>query len=210
MKENIIITIGRSFGSHGAEIGRQVASKLGIPFYDKEILEAQVKNSGFTSEYLKNYDEKKTSSFLYSIFMNPSSLMLHSDVSGMQNMDIAVQKIQFSTIKEIADKGSCVIVGRRADQILKDDYNLLSVFITADDKDRVAHVADRDNLSAKEAENKIKRMDRSRRSYYNYYGDSAWGEADNYDLCINSSKLGVEGSVELICEYLKIQTRGNN
>lgn len=204
MKDKYVVTIGRSFGSHGAEIGRRLAEKLGIAFYDKEILEEQVKKSGFTSEYLASHDEKNRSSFLYSVFTNPESLMIQSGLSGALPMDIAVQKIQYQTIKDIASAGPCVIVGRRADQILKDECDIVSVFVTAKDEDRVKHVCERDNISKKEAENKIKRMDRSRKSYYNYYGDSAWGEASNYDLCVNSSMLGVNGCVELIYKQLEI------
>lgn len=203
VKANVIVTIGRSFGSRGAEIGRKVAEKLGVPFYDKEILEEQVKKSGFTSEYLSSFDEKRTSSLLYSIFMNPESIMLQSGYGSAQPMDLAIQKVQFQTIHDIASKGPCVIVGRRADQILKSSHKVISVFITAANEDRINHVMERDNLSYKEAENKIKRMDRSRRSYYNYYGDSQWGEASNYDLCINSSVFGVEICADLIVQGLR-------
>lgn len=203
MKKNVIITIGRSFGSRGAEIGRKIAERLEIPFYDKEILEEQVKKSGFTSEYLSSFDEKRSSSLLYSIFMNPESIMLQSGYGSAQPMDLAVQKVQFQTIHDIAEKGPCVIVGRRADQILKSDYKVISVFVTAADEDRINHVMERDGLTRKEAESKIKRMDRSRRSYYNYYGDSQWGEASNYDLCINSSVFGVETCADLIIQGLK-------
>ncbi len=203
MKKEFIVTIGRSFGSRGAEIGRKVAEKLNIPFYDKEILEEQVKKSGFTSEYLSSFDEKRTSSLLYSIFMNPESIMLQSGYGSAQPMDLAIQKVQFQTIHDIAAKGSCVIVGRRADQILKSNHNVVSVFITAADEDRINHVMERDSLSYKDAENKIKRMDRSRRSYYNYYGDSQWGEASNYDICLNSSVFGVNACVDLIVQGLR-------
>jgi cytidylate kinase len=199
----IIISIGRSFGSRGAEVGRLLAEKLDIPFYDKEILDEQVKNSGYTNEYLKNFDEKKTNSFLYSVYMNPQTLMLQSAFGGTQPMDLAIQKVQFEAIKEIAAKGSCVIVGRRADQILKNERGLVRVFISAEDEDRVAHVAQRDNLSRKEAETKVKRMDRSRKAYYNYYGDGEWGQASNYDICLNTSTLGVEGCVEVILALIK-------
>ncbi len=205
MEKTYIITIGRMFGSRGAEVGRKLSERLSIPFYDKEIIQEQVKKSGFTSEYLSNFDEKVSSSFLFSIFMNPESLMLQSGFNGSQPMDLAIQKIQFQTIKELSEKGSCVIVGRRADQILKNRKDMVSVFITADDNDRIQHVAERDGLKTKEAETKIKRMDRSRRSYYNYYGEGTWGDASNYDLCINVSKLGVDGAVDMIIEYLKVK-----
>ncbi len=202
-ERKVIITIGRSFGSHGAEIGRVLADRLGIPFYDKEILEEQVKKSGFTGNYLASFDEKKTSSFLYSVYMNPESLMLQSGFGGMQPMDVTIQKVQYDTIKSIASQGSCVIVGRRADQILKGEPGLLSVFISAEYEDRVAHVAQRDKLSRKDAESKIKRMDRSRKSYYNFYGEGEWGSAANYDMCLNSSRFGVEGCVGIIEDYIK-------
>ena len=203
MSGRYIITIGRSFGSRGAEIGRRLAEKLNIPFYDKEIIDEQVKKSGFTSEYLTDFDEKKSSSFLYSVYMNPQSLMLSSGFGGAEPMDVTIQRLQFEAIKDIASKGSCVIVGRRADQILKNDKDMLSIFISADAADRANHVAQRDGLSLKEAETKIKRMDRSRRSYYNFYGDGEWGQASNYDICLNSSKLGVDTCVAIIENYVK-------
>lgn len=202
LSRKVIITIGRSFGSGGAQIGRELAKRLEIPFYDKEILDEQVKKSGFSPEYLKNYDEKKTNSFLYSIYMNPETIMLQPGFGGTETMDVTVQRIQYEAIKDIAAKGSCVIVGRRADQILKNNSDLLSVFITAEDKDRVARVAERDNLSTKEAEQKIKRMDRSRKSYYNFYGDGEWGQASNYDICLNSSRFGFSGCVDILEDYV--------
>ena len=201
--EKIAITIGRSYGSNGSEIGKKLASRLDIPFYDKEIIEEQVKKSGFTGEYIKSFDEKKTSSLLYSIFMNPESIMLQSGFGQTQPIDMAIQKVQIETIREIADKGPCVIVGRRADKILKDNYETFSVFITAEADARVAFVAQNENLSPKDAETKINRMDRSRRSYYNYYGDGTWGDASNYDLCINTSKVSIDSAVEMVITYLK-------
>lgn len=203
--ENFTVCIGRSFGSRGAEIGRELAKALDIPFYDKEIIEEQVKKSGFTSEYLSAFDEKKNSSFLYSIFMNPETIMLGGGYNSGQPMDITVLKVQCQVIRDIAAAGPCVIVGRRADQILSEEKNKLSVFVNADLEARIAHVSERDSLSRREAENKIKRMDRSRKSYYNFYGDGQWGEASNYDLCITSSLLGIEGSVEIIKNHLKLQ-----
>ena len=205
MENKIAITIGRSYGSGGAEVGRKLADALGVDFYDKEILEEQVKKSGFTNEYLSDYDEKKkTSSFLYSVFMNPESIMVHSGF-GNEPMDLVIQRVQIQTIKEIAERGSCVIVGRRADRILKDNHNVFSIFITADDETRVARVAERENLNRKDAENRIRRMDRNRKSYYNYYGDSGWGEASGYDMCLSTSRLGIDGCVSLILEALKLQ-----
>ncbi len=201
--EKFAVTIGRSYGSRGSEIGIRLAERLGIPFYDKEIIEEQVKKSGFTSEYIKSFDEKRTSSLLYSIFMNPESIMLQSGFGQTQPVDLAIQKVQIETIREIASQGPCVIVGRRADKILKDSHETLSIFFTAEDKDRVAFVAKKENLKEKEAENKIGRMDRSRRSYYNYFGDGAWGEASNYDLCINTSKISEDTAIEMIMTCLK-------
>lgn len=201
--EKVAVTIGRSYGSRGSEIGKKLAEMLDIPFYDKSIIEEQVKKSGFTNEYISSFDEKRSSSLLYSIFMNPESIMLQSGFGQTQPVDLAIQKVQIETIREIADRGPCVIVGRRADKILKNNHETLSVFFTADDKDRVAFVAKNENLKAKDAESKISRMDRSRRSYYNYFGDGAWGDAANYDLCINTSKINDDTALEIIKTCLK-------
>lgn len=199
-KDHIIITIGRTFGSGGREIGKKVAEELRIPFYDKELLEVAAKESGgvFFVENLSQYDEKKVSGFLYSMALNPYS-------GSSTPLDVMVQEVQIRALEIVAGKGPCVIVGRQADKILRHQYDILSVFISASMEKRIARVAKRDALPEKDSKKAILKADKTRRAFYNSYGDGDWGEASNYNLCIDSGDLGVDHSVALILEYLKLK-----
>lgn len=197
---NLIITIGRTFGSGGREIGKKVAAELDIPFYDKELLEVAAKESGgaFFPEHLSQFDEKKVSSFLYSISFNPYS-------GNSIPLDIMMQEVLLKALETVARQGPCVIVGRRADKILRREFDILSVFISASIGKRIARVSERDGLSEKESEKKIIKADKSRRSFYNSYGKDGWGEAANYNLCVDSGDLGIENSAAMILHYLKLK-----
>lgn len=195
-----IITIGRSFGSGGREIGKKVADELGIPFYDKELLEVEAKESGgaFLADSLEVFDEKRASGFLYSMAFNPYT-------EERVSLEMMILEIQMRAIESIADKGSCVIVGRRADKILRHQHDILKVFISASMDKRIARVAERDGLTEKESKKRIIKTDKSRRAYYNSFGEGEWGEAGNYNLCIDSGDLGIDNSAALILEYLKLK-----
>lgn len=198
--DGIIITIGRTFGSGAREIGRKVAEELKIPFYDKEILEIEAKEyqGEFFTEDLREFDEKKPSIFLYSMALNPYA-------GDEKPWNLIIEDIQSKAIKSIADQGSCVIIGRRADKILRNEYDTLNVFISASVEERAARVSKRDGLSDKDSRKKIFKADKTRRSYYNSYGEGDWGEASNYNLCIDSGDLGIDNSVALIIQYLKLK-----
>lgn len=200
---NTIITISRQFGSAGREIGVAVAQAYGIKCYDKELLNRVAKESGFCEEIIANQDERPTSSFLYNLVMDTYSFGYNT--SHFVDMPIS-QKIflaQFETIKKIADEGPCVIVGRCADYALADRKDVINLFIYANEEDKIKHVLNSHNLkSEKEARDMIIKMDKQRQSYYNYYSTKKWGRADSYDLCINSSILGLEGSVKLIQQFV--------
>ena len=200
---NTIITIGRQYGSGGREIGEKVAAHFGIRFYDKELLTRAAKESGFCEEMLANHDERPTNSFLYNLVMDTYSFGYNA--SSFVDMPIS-QKVflaQFDTIKKIAGEGPCVIVGRYADYALSDWDNCLNLFIYADEKARVRRICQKYELSESKARDMILKKDKQRQSYYNYYSSGKWGRADSYDLCINSSVLGVEGTVKLICQYVQ-------
>lgn len=201
MKDKIIITIGRQFGSGGREIGKMVSNKLGIPFYDKEIISVAAKESGLCEQIFETHDEKPTSSFLYSLVMDTYSL----GYGGTGYMDVPVgQKVflaQFDAIKRIADKESCVIVGRCADYALEDHKNVFNVFIHANKDDRIKRVMERDNIKKEsEAWDSINKSDKRRSNYYNYYSNKKWGEAKTYDLSVNSSLYSVEDCADVIVE----------
>lgn len=192
-KDKVIVTISRAFGSGGREIGRKVAEELGIPFYDKELLEVEAKDGRFSVQSLERFDETRMGSIIFAMSPYP--------------VEQIVRDIQTEAIKSIAEAGSCVIIGRRADKILRDDYDILNVFVSAPLDKRIAHVSKRDGLTEKESKKKIKEADRERRSFYNAYWEGEWGEAANYNLCIDSDCLGVEGSAALILKYLELKGR---
>ena len=193
---NTIITIGRQFGSGGKEIGIRVAKELGIPFYDKEILQEIAKKSGLCEKILENFDERPKS-LLYSIAMDSYMFALPGTGAG-DSLEQQVYLATFNTIRQIARKGPCVIIGRCADYALADDPNHLSIFIHAPLEDRIRRVAERQNLPPEKARSVITKTDKRRASYYEYYSSQRWGAVDSYDFCLNSSYLGLSGTVELI------------
>jgi len=202
---NTIITIGRQYGSAGHAIGEKVAEYFGIKFYDKEILTRAAKDSGFCEEMIKNHDEKPTNSFLYNLVMDTYSFGYNS--SSFVDMPIShkVFLAQFDAIKAIAKEGPCVIVGRCSDYALSEFKNTINLFIYADDDFKVKYIMQKDpsiTSEAKARELYIKK-DKQRQSYYNYYSSKKWGRAETYDLCINSSKLGIDGTVDLIKQYVE-------
>ncbi len=201
---NTIITIGRQFGSQGREIGEKIAEYFKIPCYDKELLSRAAKESGFCEEMIENHDERPTNSFLYNLVMDTYSFGYNA--SSFIDMPIShkVFLAQFDTIKKIADEGPCVIVGRCADYALSEYKNCLNIFIYADEASKIKHLCERfSDLNEQKARDMIAKKDKQRQSYYNYYSSKKWGRADSYDLCINSAKLGVEGTVKLITQYVE-------
>lgn len=200
---NTVITIGRQFGSAGREIGEKVAAHFGIKCYDKELLSRARKESGFCEEMIQNHDERPTNSFLYNLVMDTYSFGYNA--SSFVDMPIShkVFLAQFDTIKKIANEGPCVIVGRCADYALSEYKNSIHLFIYGDEKVKVKRIMEKYNLSESKAKEMIIKKDKQRQSYYNYYSSKKWGRADSYDLCINSSVLGVDGTVNLIIQYIK-------
>ncbi len=189
--KNIIVTIGRQYGSGGRQVGKLLSEKLGIPFYDKELLTEAAKKSGFCEEIFKENDEKPAGSFLYSLVMGANG----ADTLPLNNKLFLAQ---FDTIKDIAAKGSCVIIGRCADYALEEMDNVLNVFIYADKKIRVKRAAEEYGLEAKNLEDAVNKIDKKRASYYNFYSGKKWGAAESYNLCIDSGKFGVEKTADFI------------
>lgn len=197
----VIITIGRQFGSGGREVGRKVAASLGIPFYDKELLAIAAKESGLSAQFLEDYDEKPTNSLLYSIVVGQSHMLMHGN--GHISVEQMASKAQRDAVMSVASKGSCVIVGRCADYILREEPGLVRLFLSASKEDRIRHICERDGMTEDKARDKMRRMDKARRSYYSLHADGDWGEASNYDLCINVSCFGIDKTVETILQYVK-------
>ncbi len=198
-----VITIGRQFGSGGREIGEKLSKAYGINYYDRELLTRAAKESGFCEEILQNHDERPTNSFLYNLVIDTYSFGYNS--SSFVDMPIS-QKVflaQFDTIKKVADEGPCVIVGRCADYALDGRDNVINLFIYADEDFKIRRVMDIYDLDENKARDMITKKDKQRQSYYNYYTNRKWGKADTYDLCINSSVLGIDGSVKLIKQFVE-------
>lgn len=196
-----IITIGRQFGSNGREIGRLLAERLGIPFYDKEILNETAKKSGLSEAVLKELDERPSKSFLYSLVMDPYSYGFTA-TGYHANLNQRAFQATYDTIKDIADQGSCVIVGRCADYALRHNPDLISIFIYAPMEKRIETIMNRFDLAEDKAKSQINKEDKGRASYYNYYTSKKWGSIDSYDICINSSLMSIEKTVDFIIEYI--------
>ena len=198
MAEKRIITIGRQFGSGGHEIGEKLAKRLDIKFYDKDLIKLVAKESGLCEKVLESYDEKPTSSLLYSIVMDIYPSVMYTGPT----IDQQIYQANYDTIRKLSME-SCVIVGRCADYILRDCEGLTGVFIYANSDFRAARVADEYHVSDAKAREMMSKTDKKRASYYNFQSDKKWGMAASYNLCLESSALGIEGSVNLIEDYLR-------
>lgn len=209
-KTNTIITIGRQFGSGGREIGYIIADKLGIKLYDKEMLDRAAKDSGICQELFESHDEKPTNSFLYSLVMDTYSLGYSAGSYTDMPINHKIFLAQFDAIKKIADEGPCILVGRCADYALENRPNVLRVFIHADIDARIRRIARIYDLTDAKAKDLIQKTNKKRSSYYNYYTNKRWGDAESYDACLNSSLLGLEGTAEAILKLVELKERDNN
>ena len=207
---NTIITIGRQFGSAGREIGNLVAERLGIKLYDKEMLARAAKESGICEEIFETHDEKPTNSFLYSLVMDTYSMGYSGNAYTDMPINHKVFLAQFDAIKKIADEGPCILVGRCADYALENYDNMVSIFIHADLDSRINRIASKYDLSTSKAKDRIIKTDKKRASYYNYYTNKKWGDAASYELCLDSSKLGIEGTADAIVRYIKLKENLKN
>lgn len=189
--KDIIITIGRQYGSGGRQVGKLLAQRMGVPFYDKELLTEAAKSSGFCEEIFHENDEKPAGSFLYSLVMGANG----TDALPLNNKLFLAQ---FDTIKEIASKGSCVIIGRCADYALEERDNVLNVFIYADKKIRAERASKEYGLTAKNIEDAVNKIDKKRANYYNFYSGKKWGAAESYNICVDSGKFGIDKTVDII------------
>ncbi|MEG2871109.1 MAG: cytidylate kinase-like family protein [Clostridium sp.] len=202
--KKLIITIGRQYGSGGAETGKRLAEELGIGFYDKNILRMNSDESGIKESYFHLADEKAGNRLLYKIV---SSLIpergapsFGSDLISADNLF----RFQSEVIKKLAAAESCVIIGRCADYILEGMEGLVRVFLYADMPAREARIRSKDFYEPKEVEKNIKRIDKERRDYHRYYTGRDWEDLGNYDLIVNTGTIGVDGAVQVIKNYLEV------
>lgn len=201
MTDKYVIAISRQYGSGGHEIGRKLAEKLGIKFYDKELLAKIAKDSGMSQHMVEYYDEMPSKSLIFSLAMDAYPLSF-SEVPINQK----IYQAQVDAIRNVADEGPCVIIGRCADSILSNFPNLVSVFVHAKMTAKVERVMERENLTKEKARDKIIKTDKKRASFYNFYADERkWGEAASHDLTIDSAALGIDNSVELLYQYVKLR-----
>lgn len=199
--KKIIINVGRQLGSGGRVIASMLAKDFGCKFYDKELLNLAAKESGFCETFFEQNDEQK--GFLKSFFYAHIPFLSGSSFYSNKLSQESLFQFQSDAIRKAADEGSCVFVGRCADYVLRDYKNTVSVFITADLDERVERVAKRHGCGKETAMKIITDRESERSTYYNYYTGKKWGYSASYDLCINSSILGMERTEELIKEFIK-------
>ena len=200
----MVITVGRQYGSGGREIGTMLAKQLCIAYYDDLQLKEAAEESGLCEELFRSFDERPKS-FLYSIAMDPYSFSMNH-VTPKGSIEQQVYLATYDTIKKLADKGPCVLIGRCADYALKDRDDVINLFITAPLENRIKRVAARNGISENEAKDRIKKTDKSRASYYNYYSAKDWGDAKSYHMSIDSSVLGPNGTAQQILSFLRART----
>ena len=190
--DKYVITVSREYGSGGRLIGKKLADELGIGFYDGELLSLVAKESGYTEEFVRRNDQKKTQSLLYHLYIG-SQILPASDM-----IFIAQSRV----IKDLYNKESCVIVGRCADYVLRGYANVSNVFITAPLESRIARVRDEYGEQAENYRAYLLKKDKNRIAYYNYFADDAWGKVQTYDISVNSD-IGIDRSADLIAQYIR-------
>ena len=194
--EKKIITISREFGSGGRTVGRMVAERLGIPFYDKELVDQIALESGFAPKFVEEHGEHSPGSSLFSYAFAPQGVP--GVMNGLSTADF-LWNIQCSVILQIADKGPCVIVGRNADYILKDRPDALHAFVFADVAYRAERIVRRYGESDKSPEQRLNEKDKRRRVNYQHYTGRTWGQSQNYDISLDTGVLGIEQCVDILC-----------
>ena len=204
MSKKIIITIARQYGSGGREIGERVAKTLNIPLYDKELITDAAAKGSLNEEIIKKADESAANSLLYTLAMGSNVLGSTMHFGYKMPLNDKLFILQSEVIKEYAKTGSCVIIGRCSDYVLRDEEGVFRLFIYGDLAHRKERVAARHpEIKTTQIMDVINKTDRRRASYYNFYTGNKWGKYDNYDMAINSSTLGIEGTAQLIAASAK-------
>jgi hypothetical protein len=203
MNEHYVINIGRQLGSGGKLIGEKLAQRLGIEFYDKELLGLAAKESGLGKEFFEKADEQASKGFMGGFFGRFSLLNDGTIPSSNCLSNDALFKIQSDVIRHLADTRSCIFVGRCADYILRDYPHVLNIFISSTDEERIKRLCQLHNITEDKARDMMEKCDRKRSTFYNYYSYKTWGAAASYNLCIDSSLLGIDGTVDFIEEFVR-------
>ncbi|MCH3971460.1 MAG: cytidylate kinase-like family protein [Oscillospiraceae bacterium] len=200
-----LITIARQYGSGGRQIGQLLAEKLQVPFYDKQLVAMAAKKSGVSEAFFQSADEKHASSILYSLVMGNYCFGMPRTATNLPLND-QLFLLQEQIIKEAAEKGPCVIVGRCANYILRDRPHIFRVFLYADRKFRVQHAVSDYGIDPKKAEEIVTKTDKQRASYCSFYTSQHWNDPECYDLCLNTGNISFEGAVQLIIEASSMKT----
>lgn len=203
MKQPFVITIGRQLGSGGRSIGEAIARRLGVPLYDRELIELAARESGLCPELFERVDERQSRSLFTTLMGYLRAPFAGYEGGNTDNVlsNEALFKIQSGVIREAVAQGSCVFVGRCADYILRDRPHRVDVFVTARAEDRERRLCERYDICGREARAMMERADASRAAYYNYFSSRTWGAAATYDLCLNSSEVGVDGAADFILRF---------
>ena len=199
--DKLIISVGRQLGSGGRTIAKMLAEEFGCTFYDREVLELAAKESGFSPEFFEKNDERK--GFLDQIFHMHVPFISDSSFYDNGLSQESLFRIQSDAIRKATDESSCVFVGRCADYVLRDYENVVNIFITASIEDRISEIRKRKECQEDEALKIIENGEKSRSTYYNYYTGKKWGDSSSYDLCVNTSLLGIEGTEAYIKEFIE-------
>ncbi len=197
MKNNLIITVSREYGSGGREIGEKLAMELGIPYYDKQIIDKAAKETGFCTEFIEKEEQRVTSSLLFNLATNAYSL---GNITSGYNQSLSDQVFQAEAkvIKDLASEGSCVIVGRCADYILKNQFPCFNVFICADFEKRCERAVAKYGVDKSSVNDIVKKTDKARIRHNQFYGSQDWGDARNYDITLNSGTVGIENAIQIL------------
>ena len=204
MSKKIIVTVARQYGSGGREIGEKIAELLGIPLYDKQLITDAAAKGSLNEEIIRSADESAANSLLYTLAMgsNHYGTAMHFGYKMPLNDKLFI--LQSEVIKEYAAKGSCVIIGRCADYVLKDDHDVFRLFIYGDLEHRQARIKERHpEIKDSQVIDVINKTDKRRASYYNFYTGNKWGKYDNYDMTVNSSTFGIDETARIIAAAVK-------
>ena len=195
--KNLIITISRQYGSGGRQIGQQLAKELNLPFYDKEIIDLAAKESGLAADFIRGQEQQLTQSLLFSIVTNFTS-NAGAFNPNMLSLSDQVYLAEAKAIRSLADKGSCVMVGRCADWVLEKDYDVLRVFVCAPIETRCKRAVEEYGDKAENIQKAVQNIDKQRARYCQHYCDKAWEDAENYDLCLNSGTISLDNCVAIV------------
>ena len=203
MEEKYIISIGRQLGSGGREIAKKLGERLNIPVYDKKLLEVAAKETGIDASIFENADEKESNPFMRGVFVLKGIMNSYPIGAGSCMDGDRLFEMQSEVMRNIVANESCIIIGRCAEYVLRDHPHIHSIFITADMCDRIRRIMENDGVNEQKAKEIAEKGDKKRRAYHDYYANSGWGIAETYDLCINSSRVGIDDCVDIIQQFIE-------